>query len=268
MLKNKIVVIAVVASLSPTATLAEHETSAGNGGIPFSKENIGKAVGAAAGALLGSQIGDGRGQLAAVAVGTLAGYWVGGRVGRHLSQQDRAGIAHTTRDALETGNTQTWRNPDTGVATRVSVRDAETPSRSRGQRALTQAPTLELINRYYAADGRVNVRGGPGTDYEILYQVAENERVPVIGRVTGEQWLMLANHGQGNGFVYAPLFTRVDGPENAIRDASRSGDTFETYAVDHRECRAITQEVVLPDNTSRTHEFRACRQPDGSWTEV
>lgn len=248
--------------------LAEHEgVSRHDNGMPFSKESIGKAVGAAAGALLGTQIGDGKGRLAAVAVGTLAGYWVGGRVGEHLSRRDQAGIAHSTQDALETGNTQTWRNPDTGVSTRVSVRDAA-PERQRGRAPLQQAPTLELVNEYFMTNARINVRGGPGTDYQVLYQLAENESVPVIGKVVGENWLMLANSGEGSGFVYAPLMSRSGESGNAIRDAIRRGESFKTYSVERRECRVINQEVMLPDDTSRSHEFKACRQSDGSWTEV
>ena len=237
-------------------------------GTPFTKENIGKAVGAAAGAILGSQIGSGRGKLAAVAIGTLAGYWVGGEIGKRLSQRDQAGIAYTTHQALETGRTQTWRNPDTGVTTRVSVRNAGGNGQQRGLPPLGEAPTLALINRFYIADANVNVRGGPSTEYVILYRLARGERVPVVGRVDESEWLMIAERGVGNGFVYGPLFTPSDESDNAIRDVMRTGETFATYDVESRECRIITQEVVLPDGTIRIHEFKACRQSDGTWMEV
>ncbi len=263
--------MALVASLSLAAgpALGEHESGAERDeNTPFTKENIGKAVGAAAGALLGSQIGSGRGKLAAVAIGTLAGYWVGGNVGEHLSQRDQAGIAYTTHQALETGQTQTWRNPDTGVATRVSVRDAGAGGERRGLSPLGRAPALELINRFYVADTNVNVRGGPSTEHVILYRLARGERVPVVGRVAGSEWLMIAEQGAGNGFVYEPLFTPSDESDNAIRDVMRTGETFDTYDAESRECRIINQEVVLPDGATRTHEFKACRQSDGTWMEV
>lgn len=79
---------------------------------------------------------------------------------------------------------------------------------------------------------------------------------------------MLAEQGTGNGFVYGPLLSPSNESDNAIRDAMGTGETVATYEVESRECRIITQEVVLPDDTARSHEFKACRQPDGTWMEV
>lgn len=236
----------------------------------FTSENIGRAVGAAAGALLGSQIGEGNGKVAAVAIGTLAGFWIGGEVGRHLSRTDRAGIAGTTQQALDTGQAQSWRNPDTGVYTRVSVRDAGAAADRGGLKPrLDQAPPLELMNALYVPDVNLNVRGGPGTDYEILYRLARGQPVPVIGRVVGSDWLMIA--GEGSGFVYGPLLSPArDQPAagNAIRAAMTSGERPLTYAVAQQRCSLITQQVVLPDGTEDRHRFQACQQPDGSWVEI
>lgn len=239
----------------------------------LTEENIGKAVGAAAGALLGSQFGDGRGTLAAVAIGTLAGYWIGGEVGRRLSHGDREGIARTTQSALETSSTQTWRNPDTGVFTRVSVRDAGRDSYEGAhlKAKLAEVPPLELINEYYVADVNINVRGGPGTDYVILHRLGRGERVPVIGKVVGTDWYMISEDGMASGFVYAALVSRSSyqpHSHNAIREAMLKGERPQTYLVEDEQCRIITQEVILPDETKRAHHFKACRQADGNWMEV
>jgi surface antigen len=234
-------------------------------------ENVGKAVGAVAGALLGAQIGGGTGKLAAVAVGTLAGYWVGGEVGRRLSQRDQQGIAQTTQTALDTGETQTWRNPETGVYTRVSVEEPPAGVGPRLRPALAEVPALELVNAYYTADANLNVRGGPGTDYVILRRLARGERVPVVGRVTGSDWYLIAEDGRGSGFVYAPLLAPAEPPAgsgNAIREAMLRREQPRGYPVEEDRCRLITQEVVLPDGSGRTHDFKACRQADGSWVEV
>lgn len=275
MLKRYLIVAATSLCLGAGPVLADHEQpqpqhQQGNNPLPFelNKENVGKGVGAAVGALLGSQFGDGKGQLAAVAAGTLAGYWVGGRIGERLSQRDQAGIAHTTQRALKTGDTQTWRNPDTGVATRVSVSDAEASADRRGRPAVEQTPPLEMVNALYTANARVNVRGGPSTDYGIVYQLREGEQVPVIGRVSGKDWLMLAENGAGSGFVYEPLLSRSGNSGNAIRESVDAGESFSTHSAASSQCRLITQEVTLPDDTSRRHEFKACKQPDGSWQEV
>lgn len=81
------------------------------------KETMGTLAGAGLGALLGSQIGGGKGAMAAIAVGTLAGAWAGSEIGKSLDKADKAYAQRTAQDALEynkTGQTATWRNPDSG----------------------------------------------------------------------------------------------------------------------------------------------------------
>jgi surface antigen len=262
---KSLAVVGLTAALAAAPVLAQEGF--------WTKENIGRAVGAATGALLGSRIGGGSGKLAAVAIGTLAGYWVGGAVGRRLSQNDRAGIAHTTQSALNTGRTQTWRNPDSGVYTRVSVGEAQ-PYAGRGAGAgpkLGEAPPLELVNAYYTADANVNVRGGPGTEFAILHTLPRGSHVPVIGKVEGTDWYMIAEGGVGSGFLYGPIMSASEGqPEsqNAIREAMSREEAPQRYIASTQECRQITQEVVLRNGQKSTHRFTACRQPDGSWAEV
>ena len=87
------------------------------------KQSAGTLVGAGLGALAGSQIGSGSGQLAATANGTLLGAWAGSEVGKSLDRADRLAAAQATHNALEhtpTGAATTWRNPDTGHAGSVT----------------------------------------------------------------------------------------------------------------------------------------------------
>lgn len=81
------------------------------------KETAGTIVGAGTGALIGSQLGSGKGQLAAIAIGTLMGAWAGNEVGKSLDRADKLAAQRTAQDALEynkSGQTSTWRNPDSG----------------------------------------------------------------------------------------------------------------------------------------------------------
>lgn len=81
------------------------------------KETVGTLAGAGLGALLGSQIGGGKGAMAAIAVGTLAGAWAGSEVGKSLDKADKQYAQRTAQDALEynkVGQASTWRNPDSG----------------------------------------------------------------------------------------------------------------------------------------------------------
>jgi len=79
-----------------------------------SKQDIGTVVGAGSGAFIGSQIGGGTGQLAAVAIGALLGGYIGSSIGQDMDELDK----YKTQQVLEsspTGSTVAWNNPDTDV---------------------------------------------------------------------------------------------------------------------------------------------------------
>jgi len=89
----------------------------------------GTLIGGAAGGLAGAQFGSGKGQLAATAIGAVLGAVVGSNVGSKLDEVDRmrANQAHT--QALNTNETITWNNPDTGHhGSVVPVRSGTTTS--------------------------------------------------------------------------------------------------------------------------------------------
>lgn len=79
-----------------------------------SKQDIGTVIGAGSGAFIGSQIGGGTGQLAAVAIGALLGGYIGSSIGQDMDELDK----YKTQQVLEsspTGSTVAWNNPDTDV---------------------------------------------------------------------------------------------------------------------------------------------------------
>ena len=81
------------------------------------KQSIGTIMGAGAGALLGSQIGAGKGKLAAVAIGALGGAFLGSEIGKTMDEVDRQKAAMAQRSTLEhnkTGVSSSWKNPDNG----------------------------------------------------------------------------------------------------------------------------------------------------------
>jgi len=83
------------------------------------KQTGGTLIGAGLGALAGSQVGGGKGQLAAVAIGALGGAWLGSEAGKSLDKADRMYAERTAQNALESGKTgqiSTWKNPDSGHA--------------------------------------------------------------------------------------------------------------------------------------------------------
>ena len=75
------------------------------------KQEVGTVIGAGTGALIGSQIGGGKGQLAAVAIGTLVGSYLGGKIGADMDELDRY-RTQSTLESTPTGQSVEWQNPD------------------------------------------------------------------------------------------------------------------------------------------------------------
>ena len=105
------------------------------------KETIGTLGGAAAGGLLGAQIGSGSGQLAATAIGVLLGAFVGREIGASLDKADQLHAERTATTALESnpkGQASSWQNPDSGnsgtiTPTRTTYADSGEPCREYQQ---------------------------------------------------------------------------------------------------------------------------------------
>ncbi|MBT3991403.1 MAG: glycine zipper 2TM domain-containing protein [Rhodospirillaceae bacterium] len=112
-----VVVLSMVAFL---AACAENQNS--------QKQTLGTIIGAGLGALAGSQIGSGKGKLAAVAIGALGGAFAGGQLGKSLDDVDRMKAGQTQQTTLENnkdGVSSTWNNPNTGHSGRVTPTNTE-----------------------------------------------------------------------------------------------------------------------------------------------
>jgi surface antigen len=89
-------------------------------------ESLGTLGGAAAGGLIGSQIGHGSGKAAATLTGVLLGGFLGNRAGSMVDEGDRAAAARAEQRAYTApvGQQITWNNPQNGDSgTIVPVRD-------------------------------------------------------------------------------------------------------------------------------------------------
>lgn len=115
---NRKVVLAV---LSSSLVLAACDPQNWGGGQSF-----GTLGGAAAGGLVGSQIGRGSGNAAATLTGVLLGGFIGNRLGNVVDESDRAAAAKAEQRAYTApvGQQITWNNPQNGnTGTIVPVRD-------------------------------------------------------------------------------------------------------------------------------------------------
>lgn len=78
-----------------------------NGNMP-SKQTMGGVLGGVAGGVAGGVVG-GQGNTIAIVAGTLLGAALGSSIGGSMDQDD----LYRTRSALNTGRSQSWRNPHT-----------------------------------------------------------------------------------------------------------------------------------------------------------
>jgi len=80
---------------------------------PPSKEQKGAVAGAVVGGVVGSTIGGGTGRTVAIVAGAVAGGLFGAHIGGKMDEADRLKAAQAL-ESTPTGQTTTWKNPDSG----------------------------------------------------------------------------------------------------------------------------------------------------------
>jgi surface antigen len=97
-----------------------------------SRQETGRVVGGATGAVAGSQIGDGATRVAATLLGAAAGAALGDRIGNWLDERDEE-RAQDVLESTRTEHTERWQNPDTGAEWAMTptrtFREGERPCR-------------------------------------------------------------------------------------------------------------------------------------------
>lgn len=112
-MKRTLLSFALVAVMAITGCAASGEQNPWGMG---NKQTVGTLGGAAVGGILGSNVGGGKGQIAATAVGTLLGAYIGSSVGKSLDQADMMYHQKAVSQAYNAPLNQTinWSNPETG----------------------------------------------------------------------------------------------------------------------------------------------------------
>ncbi len=99
---------------------------------------VGSIAGSIGGSYLGSYVGDTAGAIVGSVAGGLAGYFVGAEIGGYLGRDDKKKMAEATQRALDTGKTQTFNNPNSGVKGQAEV----IPASEAAQRAPGECKTI------------------------------------------------------------------------------------------------------------------------------
>lgn len=84
---------------------------------PNRKQNMGTILGGATGALIGSTLGGGDGNLVAIGAGAVIGAFIGNQVGASMDKVDAMEAEKNAQKSLESlpsGKTSSWKNPNTG----------------------------------------------------------------------------------------------------------------------------------------------------------
>ena len=114
----------------------------------MSKQQLGTGLGAAAGGLLGNQVGRGTGRVLATAAGAVVGGYVGNRIGKNLDEQDRKRLSDATLKTAETGRSQSVVSPSTGATIRtepVAAPVARKPTTASQPAPATRAAQAPIV---------------------------------------------------------------------------------------------------------------------------
>ncbi|MBH3339482.1 glycine zipper 2TM domain-containing protein [Pseudomonas mendocina] len=261
------------------------------------KENIGTLVGATAGVLIGSQIGNGNGRKVAMLAGALAGGYLGKTIGAKLDERDRQALAQQTQQALQysrDGQSSQWTSTHSGASAIITPVKTETVER---QVAVKRAPSIQpvanmtLINKPYRAVKSANVRNAPNVNAEKVGGLPVGTTFTAIGR-TDSDWIMVGRRGVTIGYVYAPLVSEVQAAptggtaQQAVADTATDLDSFDIATasskgidLDAIDLDAVPlQQTVAASTTCRTLDYdvsaqgsrekqtvQACQAADGAW---
>lgn len=294
--KLRLCSIAIAASLAITpgcANLSQNQA--------FNNENLGTIVGAAAGALLGSQIGKGSGQTVAILAGAIAGGVLGKAIGARLDQRDRQALAIRSQqvlDGVRDGQVTTWRSDHSGASARIVPVSTEKTTRpvSVKRTARVQAPgELQMLNSPYRAIKSANVRGAPDANAEKVGGLSPGSTFTAIGR-TDNNWIAVGRRGVTVGYVFASLVEPASRSHQAARDsgtvatptprgttetatdldamdvstAKDQGFDLDTVQVIEDRVAATTtcrtlKYTVTTEGRSDQQNVKACQGADGAW---
>jgi surface antigen len=250
----------------------------------MSKQQLGSGLGAVAGVLVGSQIGDGSGRKWAMALGGLAGAYIGGVIGQHLDEQDRL-AATQALEHLGDRQSTTYSNPQTGKQTTFTVnntRQVEKEVPIVRYKSVQAAPAMELIGKPYVALKSSNVRNAPTTQGSVVLSgLQPGETFTAVGKVKNKPWIMVAQNDISVGYVHTSLVaeasTSQGGKKIALREAVDL-DTMESNVNNNYTAVNLDEEVIVENSVVSTscrnmtysqsnveESFNACKGADGAW---
>ena len=253
------------------------------------KEDMGAALGAIGGALLGAKVAGDNNRWLGAALGGAAGFYAGKMIGRNLDERDRQALAARTVEALDTpsAGVASWSSDKSGASADITTGEVaykEQPKQITRLSKVEAVPAIKLENKEYQTTSALRVRSGPGTQYDTITTLRPGDVVTSAGR-TDSGWLMLAKQGVTVGYVHGNYVK----PYSPIEQARAQGvdlDSVQAESIPIQECFAgidldavettsstVTAQVgcrdvqvsVTTDKGTDRESTRACQNADGVW---
>jgi surface antigen len=213
------------------------------------KQTIGTVAGGALGAVLGNRIAGSGSRTLGTVIGGALGAAGGSLLGCKLQKNDRDRAERAAEKAVQTGQSQEWKNEDTGASGRVDVANAGGIAFGDLKFAdgVEPASGYTKVGDSFMATASANIRSAPGTGSAVLGKLATGQRVWVPAAVKGQPWMLISDGGVGQGYVSAPLLKRATN-------------------VAASNCKMVTQTVAVPGEAEQAETYHACKGKDGQWT--
>lgn len=220
-----------------------------------------------AGIIIGMGVADNN--LLGAAVGGLVGY----TIAKSLNASDNKRMARSTQSSLVTGKSSEWRNDETGVSGRTTVKEETVEERTVKAKYLkeriTELPPLEYsVGGQYRVVKPTGVRGGPGEDYKSFEELKQDQTVDIVAKVENKDWYLASKNGVATGFIDAGALesTGVPVDTKVQKKGKPKAQVAESEITVKQTCRSIEQQVTQKDGKTVTETRKACQQADGSWS--
>lgn len=187
--------------------------------------------------------------------------------GKMLRGEDIAIHQSSVLKTITTGEDTSWKNTEKNTAGSAKVVKEETSVSqqevSYSKSSVKATPPLEFIGEPFEATAGVNVRSGPGTEYDIVRKMERGTVTTVIGKVRGADWYMLGDNGVANGFGYARNFAPTEKAQTAVALGSNEDDIVRASIEGEKTCRTVEQSVTDKKGKTRIETITACKGANG-----
>lgn len=265
--------------------------SSGCAQLGINKQQAGTAIGVLAGAVAGSFIGKGNGQIVAVLLTSAIGGYIGNKIGAMLDDKDKQALALRTQEALSlpasaSAQPVTWTSAHSGATAQIvqgkEYTETKTVEVKRAPK-IAAVPSMKLINEPYLTNSSSNVRSAPSKSADKVGGLQSGTEFTAVGS-TGD-WILVGRKGVTVGYIHKDLVTpKADAVAKNVKPAHNLDEMNvaadkETKAFDldsiptlptqqvaaETSCRPVTVSLKAADGNSEQENNTFCKQANGTW---